>query len=145
VTIELLFPLIINTADMTEWFIAEQEVFAKIGIYYTQIEEQKIAIKAIPLFLKNKRIDEIFSEIAQENSKLTVNERQIKETVLQLVQSTVACKAAIKAGDNLSQGEAEKLFKDLQNCQNPSSCPHGRPTTYVWQLKDLAREFRRFI
>jgi DNA mismatch repair protein MutL len=145
VTIEMLFPLIINTADMTEWFIAEQEVFAKIGICFAQIEEQKIAIKAIPLFLKNKRIDEIFTDIAQANSKLTVNERQIKETVLQLVQSTVACKAAVKAGDNLSQSEAEKIFKDLQNCQNPGSCPHGRPTTYLLELKDIAKEFRRFI
>jgi DNA mismatch repair protein MutL len=144
-TIELLFPLIINTADMTEWFMAEQDVFTKIGICFAQIEEQKIAIKAIPLFLKNKRIDEIFTEIAHENSKLAVNERQIKQTVLQLVQSTVACKAAIKAGDILTHAEAEKLFKDLRNCQNSGSCPHGRPTTYLLQLKDIAREFRRFI
>jgi DNA mismatch repair protein MutL len=145
VTIELLFPLIINTADMTEWFMAEQEVFAKIGISFAQIEDQKIAVKAIPLFLKNKRIDEIFTDIAQENSKLKVNERQIKETVLQRLQSTVACKSAVKAGDVLNRVEAEKLFKDLQNCQNLSSCPHGRPTTYLLQLKDIAKEFRRFI
>jgi DNA mismatch repair protein MutL len=45
----------------------------------------------------------------------------------------------------LTQSEAEKLFKDLQKCQNPSSCPHGRPTIYLWHLKDIAKEFRRFI
>jgi DNA mismatch repair protein MutL len=144
-TIQLLFPLIINTADTTEWFMAEQDVFEKMGIHFAQIEEQKIAINSIPIFLKNKRLDEIFAQIAHETSKLTVTDRQIKKTVLQLVQSTVACKAAIKAGDILTTSEAEKLFKDLQNCQNAGSCPHGRPTSYLFLLKDIAKEFRRFI
>lgn len=144
-TIELLFPLIINTADMTSWFIEKQIIFQKIGIYFEQIEEQKIAIKAIPVFLKNKRIDEIFDEIAKANNNLTVNEEQIEKIILHLVQSTIACKAAIKAGDIITTPEAQKLLKDLQNCQNSGSCPHGRPTSYIYQLKDIAKEFRRFI
>jgi DNA mismatch repair protein MutL len=87
----------------------------------------------------------MFDEIAKANNNLTVNEEQIEKIILHLVQSTIACKAAIKAGDIITTPEAQKLLKDLQNCQNSGSCPHGRPTSYIYQLKDIAKEFRRFI
>jgi DNA mismatch repair protein MutL len=54
------------------------------------------------------------------------------------------CKsAAIKAGQMLSQAEMEALIQQLEESQNPHTCPHGRPTMIHLSAAQLAREFGR--
>ncbi len=54
------------------------------------------------------------------------------------------CKsAAIKAGQTLSQAEMEALIQQLEESQNPHTCPHGRPTMIHLSAAQLAREFGR--
>jgi DNA mismatch repair protein MutL len=54
------------------------------------------------------------------------------------------CKtAAIKAGQTLSLAEMETLIRQLEACQNPHTCPHGRPTLIHLSAAQLAREFGR--
>ena len=40
----------------------------------------------------------------------------------------IACTNAIKSGDNIHDIEIMALVKDLMDCDNPYTCPHGRPT-----------------
>ena len=40
----------------------------------------------------------------------------------------MACRSAVKAQDKLSLEEVKKLLEDLNLCDNPFNCPHGRPT-----------------
>ncbi|MDO5041785.1 MAG: DNA mismatch repair protein MutL, partial [Peptoniphilus sp.] len=54
-----------------------------------------------------------------------------------------ACKAAVKAGDKLSHLEIESLIKQLINCQNPYTCPHGRPTVIKKSKYNFERMFLR--
>ena len=54
------------------------------------------------------------------------------------------CKsAAIKAGQTLAQSEMEALILQLEACQNPHTCPHGRPTLIHLSVAQLARQFGR--
>ena len=54
------------------------------------------------------------------------------------------CKsAAVKAGQTLSRQEMEAMIHQLENCQNPHACPHGRPTLIHLSVAQLAREFGR--
>ena len=54
------------------------------------------------------------------------------------------CKsAAIKAGQTLSLSEMEALVLQLENCGNPHTCPHGRPTLIHLSVAQLARQFGR--
>lgn len=54
-----------------------------------------------------------------------------------------ACKSAVKAHDKLSADEVKKLFKDLDSCENPFSCPHGRPTFIRFSNYEIERMFKR--
>lgn len=57
---------------------------------------------------------------------------------------TRICKRlAIKAGQSLSITEQEKLIRDLESCQNPRTCPHGRPTMIHISVDSLDRQFGR--
>lgn len=55
----------------------------------------------------------------------------------------LACKAAIKAGDQLSQAEVDALVRDRRRVQDSHHCPHGRPTSLTLSRQELDRQFRR--
>jgi len=55
----------------------------------------------------------------------------------------LACKAAIKAGDRLSQAEVDALVRDRRLVEESHHCPHGRPTSLTLSRQDLDRQFRR--
>ena len=52
-----------------------------------------------------------------------------------------ACKAAMKAGQSLSQEEMERLITDLRASRNPYTCPHGRPIFVAFEPEEIARLF----
>jgi len=55
----------------------------------------------------------------------------------------LACKAAIKAGDRLSQAEVDALIRERRLVDESHHCPHGRPTSLTLSRQDLDRQFRR--
>lgn len=56
---------------------------------------------------------------------------------------TRSCKSAVKAHDVLSEQEITDLMSELAECDNPYSCPHGRPTFIKISSYDIERSFRR--
>ena len=54
-----------------------------------------------------------------------------------------ACKSAVKANDHLKEAEIKQLISDLSKCQNPYSCPHGRPTFIKLTRYDIEKRFKR--
>lgn len=56
---------------------------------------------------------------------------------------TRSCKSAVKGGDTLAASEIEALMTQLSACDNPFSCPHGRPTFIKMTRYELERMFKR--
>jgi len=55
----------------------------------------------------------------------------------------MACHAAVRAGDRLSQEEIAHLLALREEVEQAWTCPHGRPTTLRIPLEDLERHFHR--
>ena len=81
-----------------------------------------------------KKILELIVEKEKNFDKQRFNDR---------VAATVACKASIKANDNISIDEMENLVNRLRNCKNPYTCPHGRPTIIFYSNYELEKLFKR--
>lgn len=64
------------------------------------------------------------------------------EAIVEDVLHSLACRAAIKAGDHLSQAEVDALVRDRHRFAS-DHCPHGRPTTLTLTRRELDRQFRR--
>jgi len=64
-------------------------------------------------------------------------------TAEQRLISKVCKQVAVKAGQVLSYQEMEALIRQLENCQSPQTCPHGRPTMLHLSAEDLAKQFGR--
>jgi DNA mismatch repair protein MutL len=56
---------------------------------------------------------------------------------------SIACRAAVKAGDRLSDTEAVALLEALLRSRDRYSCPHGRPTFIKLTRADLDKQFGR--
>jgi len=65
------------------------------------------------------------------------------EAVLDPVLHLLACKAAVKAGDPLTQEEIQALLRQRHLAQNTHHCPHGRPTALWLSCEELDRQFLR--
>ena len=55
----------------------------------------------------------------------------------------IACTAAVKAGDILSDEEMQALLDDLTAAWSPATCPHGRPAFVLLTVEELERRFMR--
>lgn len=59
--------------------------------------------------------------------------------------STMACRMSVKANDYLSYDDQVWLLNALRNCENPFTCPHGRPTIITYTKYDLEKLFKRSL
>jgi len=80
--------------------------------------------------------------------QVLVEEFEEDETPLQaevegMVAARVCKTAAVKAGQVLALEEQERLLRDLEACENPRTCPHGRPTMIHLSVHALERQFGR--
>ncbi len=57
--------------------------------------------------------------------------------------ATIACHSAIRAGRTVKTDEARALIRQLEECEQPRTCPHGRPTMVHLTTGTLEREFGR--
>lgn len=59
--------------------------------------------------------------------------------------ATMACRMSIKANDYISYDDQVYLLNELRKCENPFTCPHGRPTIITYTKYDLEKLFKRSI
>jgi DNA mismatch repair protein MutL len=57
--------------------------------------------------------------------------------------AAVCKRAAVKAGQTLSSEEMQQLVRQLEQCEAPRTCPHGRPTVLHYSIEQLEKEFAR--
>jgi DNA mismatch repair protein MutL len=59
------------------------------------------------------------------------------------IATTLSCKLSVKANEYISIEEMERLIDDLKRCNNPFTCPHGRPTIIHYSTYELEKMFKR--
>ncbi|OQA78550.1 MAG: DNA mismatch repair protein MutL [Tenericutes bacterium ADurb.Bin239] len=73
-----------------------------------------------------------------------INDKRLNQELLRAnAIATMACKASIKANHRLTILEMQHLIQELLMCDNPYSCPHGRPTIIKFTRYELERMFKR--
>ena len=59
------------------------------------------------------------------------------------IAATTACRMSVMAGDYISEEEQEWILDNIRKCENPFTCPHGRPTIITYTRYELERLFKR--
>lgn len=99
-----------------------------------------VIVRSCPMDLDNCEIIPLISEIAE---YLTKNRRDIMNEHLDWIYHNVACRSAIKAGDNNSDTELLALAKQVVEDKEVRFCPHGRPVMIELSKYELEKQFGR--
>ncbi len=138
----LLVPVKIDASPAEVSFISENlDFFSKLG-FNIEVNKEKISIKSAPAYFQTSNIEEIFKELWQ----LSDEERDMKdsfEKAKENILATMACHSSIRSGQPLTPQEGIQLYKDLKGCENPYSCPHGRPVLWKLRLEEIDTHFER--
>jgi DNA mismatch repair protein MutL len=138
----LLEPIVV-TLPSTEIERLEQllDLLTEIGFQLEPFGPSVYKITAVPQVLSSMDSKEaLLSAISDEkNSPKELVDTENREKMIMRI-----CKRlAIKGGQVLSTQEQEQLIRDLENCKNPRTCPHGRPTMVHISVDVLERQFGR--
>lgn len=141
-SIKMLVPLTLEFPS-NEFIIIKQNLEVLRNMHF-DIEESGInsfVIKEHPTWIKegyeNESIKKLIEVLISEEKNFSIEKFREKAAIM------LSCKMAIKANMNISIKEMESLINDLRKCENPYTCPHGRPTTIFYSNYELEKMFKR--
>ncbi len=139
----MLMPVSVNlTADEYSAVLDNIDLLEKAGYEVSDFGDRCVKVSACPPELVNENIDEILTEIAGYLSK---NIKTVMPEKLDWIYHSMACRAAVKAGNFTSSYEAEKFVGILLADKNIRYCPHGRPVMVEMTKRELEKQFGRII
>ena len=116
------------------------DILKSIGIYLEEFGDNTFIVRSHPTWFFEGYEREAIEKIIA----ITLEKGEFdKEKFIYKTSSTMACKMSIKANDYLDLSSAKILLDNLRGCDNPFTCPHGRPTIITYSNYDLERLFKR--
>lgn len=138
----LIFPLTLDLSAADAALLADQaETFREMGFEIRPFGENAFIVDTIPADLTPESAEALLRDLAddlRDGFKQWAPEDR-REHML----ATMACRAAIKAGDPLSGDDIRALVHQINRLNEPETCPHGRPKVIVFTDDELRRQFKR--
>jgi len=145
VTQELLQPITFNLSTEERLFLEENiPHLEKVGFNLEHFGGNTFIIRRLPVIMDliqtTEDIKNLFDEMRKDIATIPdINER------LDLILKTMACHSAVRGGDSVSIEKTIAILEQLSTCNQPFTCPHGRPTIIRITEKDLEKEFGRIV
>ncbi len=138
---QLLFPRTLDLDPGTYAVLKEVKPFMmKLGFELKFFSRNTIVIEGVPDDIKSGTEEKVLIEILKEYIE---NQREKKLEQKDNLAKSYSCKAAIKAGDNLTDKEMRLLIDQLFATSMPYVCPHGRPIIIKISIDELDKKFGR--
>lgn len=138
---QLFQPLVVNLTMKEKIRLnMHNHLFTELGFEIDDFGGDSISIRAVPY---------IFEKPIHPNDFLLILDRldhEYKEEKFDIILdeiASMACKAAVKAHDHMTQLEYQTLIDQLLLLENPFNCPHGRPTIISMTRYELEKKFKR--
>ncbi len=119
---------------------AEAAGLGEIGWVLDETDGAALIVRAVPADLRDRDRADPGRALREYLDRLDAEERL---TGPDRVAATLACRAAVMAGDRLDSEQQRALLLALEGCETPQSCPHGRPTMLHLSRAALDRSFGR--
>ncbi len=136
----LLFPLTIELSVHEYHFLIKyKNYFNKLGFAVEEFSSNTVILNSIPNGMKQNNAAGVLVDLLDQ----LIDNGSLKNKVDLEAIAMAACKAAVKANDKLELMQAKALLEQLDQCDLPYSCPHGRPTIIELTIKELEKRFSR--
>jgi DNA mismatch repair protein MutL len=115
----------------------------KFGLEIEHFGQNAFVVKSIPALVAPGKIRQLINELVEKAIDTGVSpglEKSIDDVL-----AVMACHGVIRANQTLREPEMRALLEQLLTCDNPSNCPHGRPTWIRWSIRSIEKSFRRVM
>lgn len=138
---QLLEPLTLHIGHELTGLVAHHlDELQTVGFLVEPFGGDTFLVRAVPAVLSGqdplRALEEIVTSLAQQRN-------QVGEELEARLVKMICKRAAIKAGQMLSPLEMQELVRQLELCQSPRTCPHGRPTMIQLSAGELEKAFGR--
>ena len=139
----MLLPVTVTLSpDEYNSVIENIELLAEAGYDVSDFGDRCVKVSACPPELVDCNIVDIITEIS---GYLANNVKTIMPEKLDWIYHSMACRAAVKAGNFTSSYEAERFVENLLKREDIRYCPHGRPVMIEMTKKELEKQFKRIV
>lgn len=137
---KLLFPINVEL-DAASFQVATSTVddLNRLGFEVRPFGLRSVAIYAMPAAAGASNPERLYRSMIDDLAGVEMEGENLHKKMAQ----SFACRAAVMAGDRLTDEEKSALISDLFLCQNPYVCPHGRPTLIKLTKSELEKRFGR--
>lgn len=138
----MLLPFVLTVNAQEFSFLSLQfSVLRSLGFDIEEFGGTSVKVSAVPVDLFGMDLEAFFGEVLSSMDSL----RAIKlSEIVKDKLATMACKAAVKGGEKLTEEEARALIADM-NGDTTMKCPHGRPAIVKLTKKELEKLFKRIV
>jgi DNA mismatch repair protein MutL len=116
---------------------------AELGLDIEPFGGNTFLVKSVPPLLAQREVKPLLIEIIEKMAEIGSSAGLAE--VLEECRMVMACHGAIRANQALSEVQISGLLDQLDECKNPSHCPHGRPTWIRWDIRSLEKSFKRIV
>jgi len=120
---------------------AHTDLLTQLGVELTPFGPRVYAVQTFPTLLANVGPVEFVRDLI--DMLVERGDTVARQDLFNDILSMAACKAAIKAGQRLSDSEIRELLADRKRFESTTRCPHGRPTTIAFSISELEKQFKR--
>ncbi len=136
----LLSPLTVDVDnDVKQELLDQSEFLHSLGIELEDFGSNTVRVYSLPADIDGYDAGRLLTELAQGFAR---GDRSV-DSRTQWVYHSVACRAAVKAGDKQNSEELLHLAKEIMSGRLPKCCPHGRPAVLSFTKKELEKQFGR--
>ena len=141
-TIAPLYPITLEFSN-NDYIVLKHNLYllTDMGFKIEEFGVNSIIIKEHPTWLNDNNALENIKRLIEMVINLESNFKL--ERFRDSLAALMACKRSIKANTSISKEEMESLIANLRLCDNPFTCPHGRPTIIKYTNYDLEKLFKR--
>lgn len=140
---ELLVPLTFDFTQQEALFIEQyKEELKKAGLYLEEFGQHTYIVRAHPSWFPDGEEEVIIRDMVDQLIQhKQVNIHKLREEVAILM----SCKRSIKANHYLNTKDMQRLLDDLRKCEEPFTCPHGRPIIIQFTTHEMEKMFKRIM
>ena len=113
---------------------------SKLGFDIEQFGPNTYQVRGIPVLLSGINPEAALRVVVEDFED---DETPLQNTIEAKIAARVCKRGAVKAGQILTRMEQEALLRDLERCNSPRTCPHGRPTMIHLSVSLLEKQFGR--
>jgi len=140
----LLFPVTVELGpDHCELVDRQGETLSMLGLEVAHFGESTYVIKAVPALVSSLAPADILRETLDGLRGSALREDEGIPAAVDALFASMACKAAIKAGNSLQPGEMLELLQQMEESKVFSHCPHGRPVIKIFSRAEIEKWFHR--